>query len=237
MRDGNRVFFFCCECDEMERIYELLAIMIRENSYASHSDTDVGQSVIDRYSKVIKDFMDDAVSLTAKRATNNHPSSENGIIPFDDSTVAVMERLTLHDILVRIPMNHGDLGPNSHVGHTDHLCTRKMNSVPLSDFFASSSALRERRQGDLVGGGVKSTIWMGNNTLINANEDFRQTKGGFALEEECVLASAPQQISGRNERRESKESVKRKGMSPTDPQFVIMLSGFVICVALTSRIW
>ena len=34
-----------------------------ENSYASHSDADVGQSVIDRYSKIIKDFVDDAVSF------------------------------------------------------------------------------------------------------------------------------------------------------------------------------
>lgn len=216
--------------------YELLAFVLRENSYASHSDIDVGQSVIDRYSKVIKDFIDDAVSLTAKPASSNHPSSRNGNIPFDDSTVTVMERLTLHDILVRIPMNHGDLGPNSHVGHTDHLCTRKMNSVPLSDFFASSSVVREIRQGDLVGGGMKSNIWMGGNTLINV-KDLRKTKGNYALERECALASAPQLISGRNERQESKESVEKQGLSTSDPQFIIIVSGFILGVAFASRIW
>lgn len=83
----------------------LHASFLRENSYASHSDADVGQSVIDRYSKVIKDFVDDAVSLTANTSTNQYSLSKHGKIPFDGATVAVMERLTLHDILVRIPVS------------------------------------------------------------------------------------------------------------------------------------
>jgi hypothetical protein len=210
------------------------ASIIRENSYASHSDADVGQSVIDRYSKAIKDFMDDAVSSTAAAgATTNN---QNGMLPFDDATVAVMERLTLHDALVRIPMNHGDLGPNSHVGHSDQLCTRKMNSVPLSDFFASASVVRERRQGGIVEGAVTSTIWMGSNTLSNDNKDLRRAQLDD-LEKQCQLDSAPHTAYGQNERREQKESVRTKGMHPTDPQFLIFVSGFVLCVAFASRIW
>lgn len=108
MRDGNSecVVVNVMKLTILHTIHsDLHSPFRRENSYASHSDADVGQSVIDRYSKVIKDFMDDAVSLTANTATKHFPLSKYGNIPFDDATVAVMERLTLHDILVRIPVS------------------------------------------------------------------------------------------------------------------------------------
>jgi hypothetical protein len=179
--------------------------------------------------------MDDAVSLTAG-AKSDYPSSQNSHIPHDDATVAVMERLTLHDILVRIPTNHGDLGHNSHIGHIDNLCTRKMNSVPLSDFFAASSVVRERRHGNHVGGGAKPTIWMGGDAFRNINTVFLQTKEDDD-EMQCAIDSEPHPRSAENEIREPKASVNMKGMSPTDPQFLTMATGFVLCIAIASRIW
>lgn len=207
----------------------------RENSYASHSDADVGQSVIDRYSKVIKDFMDDAVSLTSS-STTNYPSPETSHnLFFDNATVAVMERLTLHDILVRIPMNHGDLGPNSHVGHTDHLCTRKMNSVPLSDFFAASSVVRGERRDYLGGGGLISSIWMGGSSIQSKKLDFIHFQD--ETERECAIDMKLHAHSAENKRMEPSAISYTKGMSPTDPQFLVLAAGFVLCFNFAARIW
>merc|ERR1719203_305919 len=91
--------------------------------------------------------------------------------PLDDATVAVMERLNLHDILVKIPMNHGDLGPNSKVGHADHLCSRGMNKVPLSDFFAAPPAVRESQMNQQS---VKSSLWMSDSPVVVENKGSRQ---------------------------------------------------------------
>lgn len=72
-----------------------------QNSYASHGDAEVGQSVIDRYSKSIKDFVDDAVAMAPSQSDVRGTS-------FDSSTVAVMERLNAFDALVRVPTMHGE---------------------------------------------------------------------------------------------------------------------------------
>ena len=75
---------------------------------------------------------------------DDNAANENGMKGlYDNVTVEVMESLNLHDALVRIPMNHSDLGPNSHVGHADHLAARRMTKVPLNDLFAASRLERE----------------------------------------------------------------------------------------------
>ena len=50
---------------KVPNVYSVGSSLKGQNSYASHSDPQVGQSVIDRYSKVIKDFVDDAVTMTS----------------------------------------------------------------------------------------------------------------------------------------------------------------------------
>lgn len=205
----------------------------RQNSYASHSDIEVGQSVIDRYSKIIKDFVDDAVTLTSdpSSSTSRSISSPEGL---DEATVAVMERLNLHDALVRIPMNHGDLGPNSQVGHTDHSCSRAMNRVPLSDFFAAPSLVRE--QGKMNHEGIKkSSLWM-----INKSNDESQgsTRGEETNECEVEVDGGSPSMHNANSRDQWKEKhSKIKGMSPFDPAFLAMVAGFVLFINFLSRRW
>ncbi|KAL7515920.1 hypothetical protein ACHAWF_000013, partial [Thalassiosira exigua] len=88
----NQILFISDTCQaftmvdkiEVPDVYSIGSSLKGQNSYASHSDTEVGQSVIDRYSKIVKDFIDDAVSLTSD------PLSKNADMPFDDATVAVM---------------------------------------------------------------------------------------------------------------------------------------------------
>lgn len=193
-----------------------------QNSYASHSDTEVGQSVIDRYSKIIKDFVDDAVTMTSGSSYTANKSEDK---PFDEATVAVMERLNLHDAIVRIPMNHGDLGPNSQVGHTDHLCSREMNKVPLSDFFAASATTRERQLDQLQ---ISSTLWMSDVTI--AAESIASTEQ--LEEQECTVEKEPSE-SPLKER----TTLPPRGMSPFDTKFIAMLVAFVLCINFSSRKW
>ena len=205
----------------------------RQNSYASHSDIEVGQSVIDRYSKTIKDFVDDAVTLTtsdpSSSSISRSISSPEGL---DEATVAVMERLNLHDALVRIPMNHGDLGPNSHVGHTDHSCSRAMNRVPLSDFFAAPSLVRE--QSKMNGGGVKkSSLWMINKSNDESQGSTRGEETNQCEVEKDGKLSSMHDTNGGDKWKEKQSKVK--GMSPFDPAFLAMIAGFVLFINLLSR--
>jgi len=205
-----------------------------QNSYASHSDTDVGQSVIDRYSKIIKDFVDDAVTLTSGLPSKNMMAT-NDMESFDEATVAVMERFNLHDALVRIPMNHGELGPNSKVGHADHLCSRRMNQVPLSDFFAASVVERE---GQVDRRRVEASLWMDDWSIVADGEDSRH--GNYDAEKECAIDREAADENVNQNREEQKESISQKsqkGMSPFSLKFLAMAGGFLLFVNFSSRRW
>mmetsp|Transcript_29190 Transcript_29190/g.62871 ORF Transcript_29190/g.62871 Transcript_29190/m.62871 type:complete len:483 (+) Transcript_29190:56-1504(+) len=205
-----------------------------QNSYASHSDTDVGQSVIDRYSKIIKDFVDDAVTLTSGSPSKNMMAT-NDMESFDEATVAVMERFNLHDALVRIPMNHGELGPNSKVGHADHLCSRRMNQVPLSDFFAASVVERE---GQVDRRRVEASLWMDDWSIVADGEDSRH--GNYDAEKECAIDREAADENVNQNREEQKESISQKsqkGMSPFSLKFLAMAGGFLLFVNFSSRRW
>jgi hypothetical protein len=207
-----------------------LIAIFSENSYASHSDADVGQSVIDRYSKIIKDFVDDAVSLTSDYSSKSSDEFET----LDNATVAVMERLNLHDILVRIPMNHGELGPNSNVGHADHLCSRKMNQVPMSDFFAAPSSARHSL-GQMKKRGLLPSLWMSERPLDADSKDLRQVKDDTG--KECLVGGGPIGHPGMREMKEQRMAMHPKGISPSDPKFLLMAAGFFVCTTFASRIW
>merc|ERR1712161_140132 len=101
--------------------------------------------------------------------------------------LAVMERLNLHDALVRIPMNHGDLGPSSQVGHADHSCSSRMNRVPLSDFFASASAERESQMGLRR---ARAALWMVD-FPIAAGGDRSRRRRELGTEERCAIGTDP----------------------------------------------
>ena len=184
---------------------------------------EVGQSVIDRYSKIIKDFVDDAVTLTSSSSSSRNYAAQP---PFDDATIAVMERLNLHDALVRIPMNHGDLGPNSQVGHADHLCSRRMNKAPLSDFFAAPSAVRE---GQISEHHVEASLWMHDSPPVLAESN------GPDAERECTIDGEPEErMEGNDE--ENRTKSHKKGIPPSHPKFLFLAVGFFYCVYLSSHI-
>ena len=232
MKRYNEILFISDTCqaftmaDEIKvpNVFSVGSSLKNQNSYASHSDIDVGQSVIDRYSKVIKDFVDDAVTLTS-----DSKSIENKLQPIDETTVAVMERINLHDMLVRIPMNHGDLGPNSKVGHTDYTCSRRMNKVPLSDFFAAPQTARKSLMGKQAS--VKSSLWMSELPSVDVNEDAEQSNPNS--EQECKVDG---NIKRQRTNEKQKDKSKRQGMSPSDPLFLFFVACFLVCIHLSSRV-
>lgn len=223
MKRYNEILFISDTCqaftmaDEIDvpNVYSVGSSLKGQNSYSSHSDPQVGQSVIDKYSKVIKDFIDDAVTMTS--SPPSHSSSS-----LDSATISVMERFNLHDALVRIPMTHGALGANSNVGYTDSLCSRRMNEIPLSDFFAAP--LKERElQLKTRQHAASASLWM-NKSNITSSE-----KASVAAQE-CLL---PEAII---ENPESKEEV-RDGMSVFDVNFIAATAGFILFMKIASRKW
>lgn len=214
-------------------VYSVGSSLKGQNSYASHTDHEVGQSVIDRYSKIIKDFVDDAVTLTSFQSRGSNSDVESyGSGTLDNATIAVMERMNVFDALVRIPTMHGDLGPSSKVGHTDKLCSRRMNQVPMSDFFAAPLAERERQMGALQG---SSTVYLWMNDMPSQVEGFDAIEQPSSIEE-CSVDS--ESISANFEQSVRIQKQKRStGMSPFDPKFLAITVGFIVCVSSLSRIW
>jgi len=222
----NEILFISDTCqaftmaDEINvpNVYSVGSSLKGQNSYASHTDSEIGQSVIDRYSKVVKDFVDDAVSITAggNTAFSSH----------DNATIAVMERLNIHDLFVRIPTIHGDLGSSSQVGFTDSLCSRSMNKVPLSDFFvASSSCQYEDRQ-------MKSpvaSLWM-NDVILPVVLDPPSHHNG-----ECITDAAmenSEEMGPHNHRTEKQSETRRY-----DTTFLAMSIGFIVFVIFSFNTW
>jgi hypothetical protein len=140
----------------------------------------------------------------------------------DSATVAVMERFNLHDALVRIPMTHGELGANSKVGHTDSLCSRKMNQVPLSDFFAAPLEERERQMKQRQHA-ASASLWMNESNVTSSEQEF-------VVEQECVLPEATINDSP------VKEDI-RDGMSVFDLKFIAATIGLVLFMNMVSRKW
>lgn len=186
------------------------------------ADADDSLLPLDRYSKVIKDFVDDAVTLTSTSQSDAISSSSS----LDSSTVAVMERFNLHDALVRIPMTHGELGANSKVGYTDSLCSRKMNKVPLSDFFAATLQEREL-QIKQRWYAAPASLWM-NESIITSSESVQEQES--VMEQECSLPDA--RISDSY----VKEEI-RDGMSVFDLKFIAATIGLVLFMNVVSSKW
>jgi hypothetical protein len=174
---------------------------------------------LDRYSKVIKDFVDDAVTLTSQSDAISSSS-------FDSATCAVMDRFNLHDALVRIPMTHGELGANSNVGYTDSLCSRKMNKIPMSDFFAAPLEERERqiKQRQYA---ASASLWM-NESIFTSGGSVQERDA--VTEQECVSPEARIYDS------EVKEEI-RDGMSVFDLKFIAATIGLFLFMNVASRKW
>ena len=170
--------------------------------------------------------------LPTSKTSSSSSSSQDA--PLDEATVAVMDRLNLYDILVRLPMNHGDLGPNSHVGHTDHSCSRSMNKVPLSDFFAAPPSMRE---GQMNERGVTSSLWMSDSSSVGVVSS-RQAQS----ETECIVDDDEEESSKHNNNvafveQDGRSKSKVRGMSPFDPVFLAMLTGFLFLINFSSQRW
>jgi phosphatidylinositol glycan class K len=208
---------------KVPNVYSVGSSLKGQNSYASHSDPQVGQSVIDRYSKVIKDFVDDAVTITSST-----PLSDKTSLLLDSATVAVMERLNLYDALVRIPMSHGDLGANSQVGYTDSLCSRKMNNVPLSDFFAAPLKERERQVKQRQHAAFAS-LWMDDSVITRTSISVQAQDD--VVEEECVSPET-RSVDSHDVREEIHD-----GMSVFDLKFIAATTGLVLFINILSRKW
>jgi phosphatidylinositol glycan class K len=261
LRMYNEILFISDTCQaftmadviDVPNVYSVGSSLKGQNSYASHSDLDVGQSVIDRYSKVVKDFIDDSVTLTShyqhsNGGNNNALKKKNGVVAgqqtpigeVDNATTSVMERLNLYDILVRIPTNHGELGHNTHVGHTDQLSNRKMNQVPMSDFFAAPSTIRERMNNR--GGGVVTTskLWMNEWQIDNVNcNDLQQMMKTETADQKSCDRSYEYTMTKKSIVTESEMKIvaNQEGLLPTDPKVLITIAGFLGCVSLASYLW
>lgn len=196
---------------------------------------DVGQSVIDRYSKAVIDFVDDSVTMTTSK-NKRGGIHENQSVTFDDATVEVMKRLNLHDAIVRIPMNHGDLGPNSKVGYADHLCSRRMNKVPLGDFFAATSAEREGQVDR--NRGVKASLWMGRSPRAAKEERSRKVNDGEG-EMECAIDGSKESNDDTEKYGDETkpQQPQQKGISQSHPKFIAMAVGFLLCIRVSSLFW
>jgi len=220
----NEILFIADTCqaftmaDEISapNVYSVGSSLKGQNSYASHTDSEIGQSVIDRYSKVVKDFVDDAVSMT----------SEAPLVfsSFDNATVAVMERLNMHDAFVRIPAMHGDLGSSSQVGYTDRFCSRSMNKVPLSDFFAVSPSNRYPPQTK----GLVASLWMNDVVL-----EPLSTNNIPSYECSAPEANVEEKLQYRNE-----NTPKSQLENPlSDIKFLTMSMGFIAFVFYSVNAW
>jgi phosphatidylinositol glycan class K len=261
LRMYNEILFISDTCQaftmadviDVPNVYSVGSSLKGENSYASHSDLDVGQSVIDRYSKVVKDFIDDSVTLTSHYqhsnggGNNNALEKKNGVVvgqrtpigEVDNATTSVMERLNLYDILVRIPTNHGELGHNTHVGHTDQLSNRKMNQVPMSDFFAAPTTIRERMDNR---GGVVTTskLWMNEWQIdnVNCNDLQQMMKTETADQKSCArLYEYTVRMNNIVTESEMRILANQEGLLPTDSKILIAVVGFLSCVSLASYLW
>jgi hypothetical protein len=235
-RRYNEILFISDTCQaftmadkiSVPNVFSVGSSLKGQNSYASHTDSEVGQSVIDRYSKVVKDFVDDAVSMTVDLESSDN---ENGILyPFDSATVAVMERLNIHDALVRVPTMHGDLGNDSKVGFTDHLCSRSMNKVPVSDFFAATTTSREQQIRQTKGS--VGSLWM--NAAV---EPF----GNLILQNnaECIVESEPDNMIRQSQTKSlhEEETRRRSEACPYDVKFLITTFGFLVFVKVSFNTW
>ncbi|KAL7516416.1 hypothetical protein ACHAWX_001436 [Stephanocyclus meneghinianus] len=235
-RQYNEILFISDTCQaftmadkiSVPNVFSVGSSMKGQNSYASHTDSEVGQSVIDRYSKVVKDFVDDAVSMTVDLASRD---DENGILhPIDSATVAVMERLNIHDALVRVPTMHGDLGNDSKVGFTDHLCSRSMNKVPLSDFFAATTTIREQHIRQTKG--TVASLWM-NAAIESFDNLILQNRA------ECTIEAEPDNMTGQSKTKSlHKEETRRQSTDSTyDVKFLITIFGFLLLVKVSFNFW
>jgi hypothetical protein len=192
-----------------------------QNSYASHTDSEIGQSVIDRYSKSVKDFVDDAVSMTG--------TGEFMFSSFDNATVAVMERLNIHDALVRIPTMHGELGSSSQVGFTDQFCSRSMNKVPLSDFFAAPPS---KRYLPIQTNSLVASLWM-NDAAIPPVRPLDECNG------ECILQMEPGNARENKERfhlQHGKVTVATENQM-FNMRFLAVSIGFTVFVLISLGTW
>ena len=221
----NEILFISDTCqaftmaDEINvpNIYSVGSSLKGQNSYASHTDSEIGQSVIDRYSKVVKDFVDDAVSMTA--------GATSVLSSFDNATIAVMERLNLHEIFVRVPTMHGDLGSSSQVGFADKHCSRSINKVPLSDFFAVAKANRYPATQDQA-----ASLWM-NEVVFPAISTVLQNNGDCKIEDQ---GSTEPDIMGVNE---GDDPMKELENPPHDFKFLAASIGFITFVLFSFNTW
>ncbi len=227
--DTCQAFTMADEID-VPNVFSVGSSLKGQNSYASHTDNEVGQSVIDRYSKVIKDFVDDAVTVTS---SSNVQVNKYGVGRIDNATVTVMERLNLFDALVRIPTTHGDLGPNSKVGHTDKLCSRRMNQVPLASFFAAPRDERDWQVKQLEGS-VTASLWMHDLPTMPSNDSVDK-KQPFHYQQ-CISETEPVLNEVNTTLDETHNQRESTGLSPFDLKFVAGLAGFIFCARTLSRI-
>jgi hypothetical protein len=127
-------------------------------------------------------------------------------------------------------MTHGDLGSNSRVGYTDSLCSRRMNEVPLSDFFAVPLEERERqmKQGQHT---ESASLWMNDDSLITSSILPLQEQDA-PVEEECM---PPPEAKASNDFQQ--DCIRDAGMSVFDLHFILATAGLVLLMNVLSRMW
>jgi phosphatidylinositol glycan class K len=148
----------------LKNVYSVASSLKSENSYAHHSDGDIGHSVMDRYVYNFVTFMGgfgslarglwkemDRISVKAAMVTSMYSRSNNGV---------------------------SKLGAN--IGWSDLGCDRSMDTVPLSDFLVMKNGVSRSY-------GVRNRDEARKNSQKAAGEDVGSSKdGGVILLEDAV---------------------------------------------------
>lgn len=109
----------------LRNVYSIGSSLKNENSYAHHSDTDIGHSVMDRFVYHFITHMGGFGASGAKEMWKD------------------MDKISIKDAMVDSMYNSqgiSKLGAN--VGWSDLGCERRMNTVPLSDFMVMRQGMR-----------------------------------------------------------------------------------------------
>jgi len=110
------------------------------------------------------------------------------------------------------------------VGYTSRLCKRRMSEVPLSDFFAASS---EDRNNHISQSSVQATLWKAG--------DFKVQSDSNTDESECKIKPDIWPEEDEEYVREEKPLRKGKGVSAWDTEMLVLISGFIMLVSMSSR--
>jgi glycosylphosphatidylinositol transamidase (GPIT) subunit GPI8 len=191
-----------------------------QSSYAHSSDRTLGLSVIEKYTHFFVQHV------------RNNPENQT------------MQEQTLYEAMVQ-PFTRSKL--SSEVGATDVCSSRKLDEIPLRDFFANVQSERFWSTEEIAGARDKEQIDMGNGnvTLIQSSSDpslqlsyFNLKADRIKIEEATMQCSADKQSpSCSSEYSWITSPSNVVAMEPTDVKFLLVIASLLAIVIGASVRW